>query len=176
MILIGLGSNLTTEQYFTSGDVINAALRELEKENIVIDLCSGFYETEPVPVSDQPWFINAVAKINTDLGAKKLLNRLHKIEEKIGRIRRDRWEARVIDIDLLCYNDLILPDMENWFSLANDIHCKEMIVPHSRMHERNFVLIPLQEIVPHWVHPVLGKNIQQLLNESKTTGIVRKIK
>ena len=175
MILIGLGSNLTTEQYTTSSDVINAALSALENENIQIDLCSDFYETEPVPVSDQPWYINAVAKIKTDLGAKELLNRLHTIEEKIGRVRRDRWEARIIDIDLLCYGDLVLPNKANWHSLASDANKKQMIVPHSRMHERNFVLIPLLEIAPLWVHPVFNKNTRQLLNESKTVGLVRKI-
>lgn len=175
MILIGLGSNLTTEEFPTSSEIVSAALKEMEKAGLEIQSCSSFYETEPVPKSDQPWFINAVASVKTGLNADKLLKLLHSIEQTLGRTRRERWEARVIDLDLLGYNEQVFPSLVQW-KKAGAVNLEtDMIVPHIRMHERDFVLIPLKEIAPGWKHPVFLKNAEQLLKEQKSTGIVRKI-
>ncbi len=175
MIFIGLGSNLTTEHLQTSSAVVKAALDAIDALGIKIVACSHFYETEPVPKSDQPWFINAVAQIETKLSAEELLKELHAIEEKLGRTRRDRWEARIIDIDLLCYDDLVLPEQEQWLLQSRNLENKEMVIPHSRMHQRDFVLIPFIELAPDWVHPVLAKSATELLEEQESAGIVRQI-
>ncbi len=175
MIFIGLGSNLTSKQYPTSIAVVKAAIEAIEVSGIKIAACSNFYETEPVPKSDQPWFINAVAQIETTLSADQLLKTLHKIEEQLGRTRRDRWEARIIDIDLLCYDDVVVPERETWLLQSKNLENNEMVIPHSRMHERDFVLIPFKELAPGWVHPVLSKSVVELLEEQESAGIVRQI-
>lgn len=175
MILIGLGSNLNTEQYPTSKAVIEAALQEMENVSLQVLKCSSFYETEPVPKSDQAWFVNAVAIIKTDLKAVDLLKLLHGIEQQLGRTRRERWEARVIDLDLLCYDNVVVPAVESWKSGEIGVKGGELIIPHVRMHERNFVLIPLNEIACEWKHPVFGKNADQLLQEQESAGIVRQL-
>lgn len=176
MILIGLGSNLITKQHSTSAELVQAALYEMENAGLQILRCSSFYETEPVPKSEQPWFVNAVARVTTDLNASDLLHLLHKIEEQLGRSRRKRWEARVIDLDLLCYDNLVVPEMNEWQSVDRSLNEDRLIIPHVRMHERDFVLIPLKEIAPDWKHPVLRKNACQLLREQESAGIVRQLK
>lgn len=125
---IGLGTNL--------GDRwqnLALALEYLEKRGIVIDALSSVYETEPQGVVDQPWFLNMAARIKTDLSPHSLLEVILDIEAQMGRVRLERWGPRIIDLDILLYEKVVLkvPDLQ---------------IPHPRLTERAFVLIPLLEI------------------------------
>ena len=151
MILIGVGSNLTSERFASPVDVCNAALKELERQGCVIRRRSRWYESAPVPVSDQPWFVNGVVAVETALEPAELLGLLHGIEAAFGRVRRARNEARVLDLDLLAYGDLVTAGPPG------------PALPHPRMHERAFVLLPLAEIAPGWRHPATGKSVSELL-------------
>jgi len=173
MILIGLGSNLTTAEYRSSGEILDAAINELKARGVQVIKRSRYYETEPVPKSDQPWYVNAVISVETTLSASELLKLLHEIEQSLGRVRRERWEARIIDLDLLCYNDEIYPDKEKWLKAVSENTYDSIIIPHPRMHLRDFVLIPTTEIAGNWTHPVLKKNINTLRKEQISDGIVR---
>lgn len=173
MIMIGLGSNLTTEEYTSSKAILSAAIDFLEKNEISVVKCSRFYETEPVPKSDQPWFVNAVISVKTSLAADQLLKLLHKIEKNMGRVRRDRWEARIIDLDLLCYNDQVHPAPNKWRGVAAEVSSSDVIIPHARLHLRKFVLAPMADIDANWTHPVLKKDIDMMLKEREADGIVR---
>ncbi|MGF6847205.1 2-amino-4-hydroxy-6-hydroxymethyldihydropteridine diphosphokinase [Chitinophaga sp. W3I9] len=110
---------------------------------------SALYQTAPWGAVDQPDYLNQGVEIRTSLDALTLLHTLLEIERKIGRIRQEKWGSRVIDIDLIFYNDSIhsLPDLK---------------VPHPRMHLRRFVLAPLMEIIPDYMHPVLHKTVREL--------------
>jgi 2-amino-4-hydroxy-6-hydroxymethyldihydropteridine diphosphokinase len=151
VILIGLGSNLPS----TAGSpasTIEAALVRLRREGVQVVARSRFYRSEPVPKSDQPQFVNAVAQIETVLPPDDLLALLHRIEDAFGRVRRIRNEARPLDLDLLDYDGRIVAGGPNTPTL-----------PHPRAHLRAFVLVPLQEIAPAWIHPVLKRTVAELL-------------
>ncbi|MBT6031585.1 MAG: 2-amino-4-hydroxy-6-hydroxymethyldihydropteridine diphosphokinase [Kordiimonadaceae bacterium] len=173
MILIGLGSNLTTEEFSSSKAILMAAVDALSEYDIEVIKISNFYETEPVPKSDQPWFVNAVISIETHYDALELLGILHEIERNMGRVRKEKWEARIIDLDLLSYNDEIYPDPENWHKVREDIASKLPIIPHGRLHERDFVLIPMADISTDWKHPVFNKSVKNMLKAHNSEGIVR---
>jgi 2-amino-4-hydroxy-6-hydroxymethyldihydropteridine diphosphokinase len=145
IIALGLGSNL--------GDrvaTIRQAVRLLKDRGISISKVSRFYETPPWGLVDQPAFVNAVGLGATSLKPQDVLRTCKKIEADLGRVRRDRWGPREIDVDLLWYNDEVIgdPDLE---------------VPHPRLHERAFVLVPLEDVAPDWRHPTLGMTASQLL-------------
>lgn len=179
MILIGLGSNLTGRHFDSPRAVLEAAVAEMAEHGIEVLHISRFYQSEPVPKSDQPWFVNAVASVKTALAPAALLDRLHEIEANLGRERRIRWEARIIDLDLLAYEDRALPSKARWRDLSADGGEQaggEIIIPHPRLHERLFVLLPLMDIDPGWRHPVLGERAAELANKVKKTakqGIIR---
>jgi len=141
MILLGIGSNLCSKKYGKPVDNCNEAVEVIKKE-MVIESISPWYKTEPVPKSNQPWYINGVAIVKTKLSPFKLLDVLLKIESNFGRTRELKNEPRVIDLDLLSYHDLIFDS-------------RLLILPHPRMHLRRFVLYPLTNIAPEWVHPIL---------------------
>lgn len=150
MILVALGANLPGA-FGTPERALVSAMDEMQRAGLTIVACSRIWLTAPVPASDQPDYRNAVIRIETDLPSAALLNLLHRIEADFGRVRSVRNEARVIDLDLLAYGDEIID---------ND----DITLPHPRMHDRAFVLVPLCEIVPEWVHPVLNKPASVLLD------------
>ncbi|QSQ08838.1 Bifunctional folate synthesis protein [Koleobacter methoxysyntrophicus] len=153
---LGLGSNL--------GDRLNnlkQALRLLEShEGIAVDKVSSIYETEPVGFKEQDWFLNMTVCITTSLSPWELLMAINQIERELKRERILRWGPRTIDIDILLFDDMILdtPGLK---------------IPHPEMHKRAFVLVPLKEIAPEVVHPILNKRIAELLDELKTNEEVR---
>ncbi|WP_313191162.1 2-amino-4-hydroxy-6-hydroxymethyldihydropteridine diphosphokinase [Sphingobacterium sp.] len=114
---------------------------------------SKIYESEAWGVENQPVFLNQVILLETDFSANKVLNEILKIEILLGRIRGQRWGSRIIDIDILYYNDDI-------------IHTEDLQVPHPYIQERNFTLIPLVEIAADYSHPIFKKSNKELLEES----------
>ncbi len=154
MILVGMGANLEHPVYGAPLDSLEEAVRVLKKHGVKIIHQSSWYRTEPVPVSDQPWFVNAVLAVETKLDMSSFLSFLHEIEQGFGRVRDVKWEARVLDLDLLAYHEEIT---DNTDQTAGGV------VPHPFMQERAFVLAPLCEILPDWEHPLSKRSASELL-------------
>ncbi len=117
---------------------------------------SSVYETEPWGNSDQPNFYNQALEIHTDRTPQEVLQLIHEIEHKMGRRREIKWGERNIDIDMIFYESEILKT-------------EKLTLPHPHMHQRNFVLIPVMEIVPEFVHPELGETVEELYFRSQDT-------
>jgi 2-amino-4-hydroxy-6-hydroxymethyldihydropteridine diphosphokinase len=156
-VFLLLGSNLGDRH-----QVLADALRLITEQAGVPVTVSAIYETEPWGVTDQPSFLNQVIHISTSLLPEELLRILLNIEHDLGRIRYERWGARVIDIDILYFGDTILDSAR-------------LTLPHPRLQDRRFVLAPLAEIAPDFVHPILQKTSAQLLAECPDTSFVSKI-
>lgn len=147
-VLIGIGSNLGDR----AGN-IRKAVEMLANRMILSEIRSAsLYETEPVGFVDQPWFLNTVVSGTTKLTISELLFQCKEIEKAIGRQKRARWREREIDLDILIYGD-------------SKLVSEEINVPHPRMTERRFVLVPASEIAPSSMHPITRKSIAQLLDE-----------
>jgi 2-amino-4-hydroxy-6-hydroxymethyldihydropteridine diphosphokinase len=154
---IGLGSNLGNRQ-----DNLQMALSKLaEMPTIKVTQVSSLYETAPVGVPDQPDFLNAVAALETALPAVKLLDVFLHLENQLGRVRTFRWGPRVIDMDLLLYGD-------------EQIALPSLTIPHPRLRERAFVLVPLAEIAPELVLPGDTKTVKELASYFCGNGNIRR--
>jgi 2-amino-4-hydroxy-6-hydroxymethyldihydropteridine diphosphokinase len=151
VIFIALGSNLFSDAYGSPEDICVAAINALEQRGISITARSRWFRTAPVPVSDQPWFVNGVIAVETLLPPAELLGLLHEVETEFGRTRKIRNEARILDLDLIAYDDQIMTGPDG------------PILPHPRSHERAFVLLPLADVDPDWRHPVAGAAVADLI-------------
>ena len=162
MILIGIGGNLISARFGPPRQALAAAFAALETEGVHIIARSAWYRNEPTPPSDQPWFVNAVASLATALPAPDLLAVMQGVEFRFGRVRGERNAARVLDLDLLDYRGEV-------------IETATLILPHPRLHERRFVLVPLAEIAPAWRHPLLGLTAEQLLASLVTNQLIERL-
>jgi len=162
LIYIGIGSNLNGKNNETPLQNCKKALVELKKE---VNICkiSSWYKSEPIPVSNQPWFINGVIEISTNKSSLDLLEFILSIEEVSGRERKKKNEARILDLDIIDYKKKIL-------YIKN-----KLIIPHPRMHERSFVLQPLSELNPKWMHPIKKKGIKELIRNLNDKQKISKI-
>ena len=150
LILIGIGSNLPSA-YGSPLETCVAAVKSLDKFGVCVTRQSRWYKSAPVPVSSQPWFINGVAAVDSDLDPESLLEALHAVENRFGRSRTARDAARSLDLDLLDYRG----------ALRDGSPPPEL--PHPRLGERAFVLRPLAEVAPEWFHPRSGEAIAALI-------------
>jgi 2-amino-4-hydroxy-6-hydroxymethyldihydropteridine diphosphokinase len=151
---IGVGSNI--------GNKAENCRKGIEAidgvEGCTVEAQSPLYETEPVYLEDQDWFVNGVAKIGTDLASEMLFEKLKKIEQRLGRQREGvRFGPRALDLDILFYDDIVL-------------RSGSIEIPHPKLHERRFVLRPLCDVAPELIHPVLGKSIRSLLSGLQDGG------
>jgi 2-amino-4-hydroxy-6-hydroxymethyldihydropteridine diphosphokinase len=146
IVYLLLGSNLGNRK-----EILDKAIELLSQKVGIIISQSKDYETKPWGVTDQPDFLNLAIAIHTKLKPLEILEQTQAIENQLGRVRKEKWGARLIDIDIIFYGNEIIdgPNLK---------------IPHPLMQERDFALIPLAEIDPDFVHPVLGKTILELRN------------
>jgi 2-amino-4-hydroxy-6-hydroxymethyldihydropteridine diphosphokinase len=150
MILIGIGSNLAAPGLASPQATASAALAGLPGIGARVERRSRWYLSQPVPASEQPWYVNAVVAVESRLAPRTLLEALLVLERRFGRRRGAPNAARTLDLDLLDYD-------------GRRCETARLILPHPRLHQRRFVLAPLAEIAPEWRHPTLGVSAAELL-------------
>ena len=151
-IIVGIGGNLFSKEGLHPVQVCQEAIKLLKPMSIIVEKQSSWYRSDPIPKSDQPKFFNSVLVASTILNELDVLNSLHVIEKKFGRIRKNINEARIIDLDLIDYSSTIHDS-------------KDIILPHPRAHLRRFVMQPLYEIEKNWIHPILKTSVAEILNQ-----------
>lgn len=149
---IGLGANLPHPVHGAPRETLEMVIAALSALGIDVVARSSWYESAPVPMADQPWYVNGVIAVRSNLSAVDLLQKLHRVEAEFGRIRSVVNAPRVVDLDLLDHHGERRSAEEG-----------APILPHPRMAERRFVLLPLQEIAPAWRHPVSSERIAELI-------------
>lgn len=155
-VFLGLGSNVGDRE-----NQLKEAIRLLDEQSgIKVVKVSSFYETEPVGYVDQPDFLNLCVEIQTELSPKAVLERGLAIEQQLHRVRKARWGPRTLDIDILLYGDQIIEE-------------QDLTIPHPRMTERAFVLIPLQEIAPNKIEPRTQTKIKDITVPNETVKKVQ---
>jgi 2-amino-4-hydroxy-6-hydroxymethyldihydropteridine diphosphokinase len=154
-VFLGIGSNIGDRLHFLTEAV--RKLRTIPSSGVV--KISSVYETEPVGVKNQNYFLNAVVLVQTSMGVADFHSRIKSIEKELGRVDRSRWGPREIDIDILLFGDRV-------------INQAAIVIPHPEMVNRRFVLQPLAEIAPETVHPLFHKPVKDLLAECNDANVV----
>ncbi|WP_173907522.1 2-amino-4-hydroxy-6-hydroxymethyldihydropteridine diphosphokinase [Pseudophaeobacter leonis] len=175
--IIALGGNLPF------GDMLPRNTLEGAVEELTLPLgescqVSRLFQTPSFPAGSGPDYINAVMVLETDLNPTDLLQHLHEVEQKFSRQRDQRWGMRTLDLDLIALGDWVLPDRpgyQRWLDLPLERQMtetpNELILPHPRVQDRAFVLVPLCDVFPDWVHPILGKTAAELCAERPKTEL-----
>lgn len=151
---IAIGSNLGDR----IANVKKAVLRAADEVKATLVFMSSFYETEPWGIKEQGPFVNAVMGVETDLPPAALLAHLKSVEAGMGRQEAERWGPRVIDLDIIFYDGLVMDE-------------KGLTIPHPSAHERAFVMVPLAEIAPDFIHPVIGRSAAEIAKSLDSSGI-----
>lgn len=166
--LIALGSNLGFDGEGPAL-VLDAAISALEQRGYVIRARSRYYNTPAFPAGAGPDFVNAVIAVSGPVDLQQVLADLHSVEAEMGRLREVRWGARTLDLDLIAAGAQVLPDLQThqyWRELPLAVQKttapQELIVPHPRLSERAFVLVPLMDVAPDWCHPATGMTVGQM--------------
>ena len=169
LALVALGANLSIGGQ-TPEMTLRKALAMLLNETVQIRAVSRFFRSPAYPAGSGPDYVNAVAALEVRIDAEYLLKHLHAVEVQLGRTRTSRWESRVVDLDLLCHGESVLPDAATqaaWRMLPAEEQTRaapgQLILPHPRIADRAFVLLPLAEVAPGWVHPATGKGVAAML-------------
>lgn len=167
--LIAMGGNMPSA-LGGPAETLRSALEMLRQEGVDVVASSRLFSTPCFPAGAGPDYVNGAAALRFDGGAQEILALLHHVEAAFGRERLRRWGQRTLDLDLIALGAQVLPDVatfEAWRDLPAEAQTSrapdELILPHPRMQERAFVLVPLAEVAPGWVHPVLGKSVQEML-------------
>ena len=158
MIVIALGANLPSK-FGAPRETLQAALQRLPQQGIRVLRLSHFYASDAWPDPRDPPFVNAVAVVDTELSPVEIMGVLHAVEAEFGRLRSAKNAPRTLDLDLIDYDGLI--------------QAGPPVLPHPRMQNRAFVLIPLRDVAPGWCHPVSHKTVETLIAELPDTGGIR---
>ncbi|WP_377193195.1 2-amino-4-hydroxy-6-hydroxymethyldihydropteridine diphosphokinase [Ruegeria meonggei] len=175
--VIALGANLSlrgVEPKVTLQNAIDA----ISRQGVVIRAVSRFFETPCFPAGAGPDYINAAALVDTHKSPAELLQLLHAVEHEFGRERVQRWGMRTLDLDLVGFGDQVLPDLaefNRWLVLSPEAQRQEvpgqLILPHPRLQDRAFVLVPMADVAPDWRHPVLGRTVTEMLSDLSAEDI-----
>lgn len=169
--LVAFGANLPFDSQ-DPAETLRAAVAALAEEGLPVLTLSPLYATPCFPVGAGPDYVNAAAVVDCENTADlaSVLARLHRVEARFGRKRAQRWGMRTLDIDLLAMGDSVLPDAETqdrWRNLPQEAQIRstpdQLILPHPRLQDRAFVLVPLADVAPDWVHPRTGQSVRQML-------------
>ncbi len=167
MIFVAFGANLPGP-LGPPANTIAALIETVAEGPLLLRATSRLYRSAPLPVSGQPWFLNGMMGVETDWDPEALLAYLHRLEARFGRTRQQRWEARVLDLDLIDYHKFVT------IGAAREAEpvpgapwsgATPLVLPHPRLHLRAFVLKPLIDIAPDWRHPVSGRLARELLDD-----------
>lgn len=169
LTIVALGANVRSEAG-NPQKTLEIALKLINHSEISLLRVSSWWRTPAYPPESGGEFVNAVATVQCSFTPSDLLLRLHDIENQLGRVRRKRWEPRICDLDLIAVGDQIAPDraeverlMALGLTAVDEPPPDQLVLPHPRMHERGFVLAPMAEVAPDWLHPILGETTTELL-------------
>lgn len=168
--LVALGANLPLADA-PPAETLRAALKALATEGLSVLAVSRFYATPCFPTGSGPDYVNAAAVLDAgDRDADSIMATLHAVEGHFGRVREKRWGMRTLDIDLLALGDSVLPDaatQDSWRRMPPETQVRatpdRLILPHPRLQDRAFVLVPLADVAPGWVHPRTGRSVAEML-------------